>query len=779
MGDSIVGRHSDARKTTQVHQTALSAEWSELDKKAVKATDIDITNLTKSLQSSWADVSTLSKIVCLDTHSKAKPTLEKLAEHGPVKIDAATKMAFKSGELSIENLVTKVGNLGADLVSWFFGNKETKPAACCSKPDTSKTDEPKGSDKAVLKPAGSNQEEKSAAKSVGPKSEAKSSTEQHLDQEPDESQDSQGLAASTLKGIEPHHLRTIFDKIFSKESKATALALFPDALVNSDGILFGVIENNSHIQSIGSKLEKPTVSAFPKAEKKTAGPPELKIENGKAVFSSPDKSVQLHRNSDGTIATTVHNKENGALGELLANFDGTRVYKEGMREIYKFIGKDQFTAGEFISDGLAISQVRKDKKVLVASKDQVAEYLDNMTFVSDTTAKSLQEALTNYKKAHPEAAKTDDTMMIWYQNGGALIHPSLERVLEFKRTKDGMELNYDLGNGTSLRRSPKGKLYIIDADNSVKELSDEQKKKLIDGLGAKAEVVRRLLCSMETGSPIVLPDGQEITLEDNQSTIKSVKPNAPSTDGKARKPTEILMTGDGWTVNAPEISSSFVEKTGKLITESEGKPVSIDLKSEHFDMVTSDFIRKDGEVTFVRTNVRIDRDGGVDLPDGTRINPGNDVRFADGSTLSRDGKFVSNDGTTTSVTPLPHKTNLDAIVSQAISMASSLASRAQSGCFSPSDMALLEANMSVVQNFINLFSMAGNLPMAHSLYRSWSILKETHGQAQNERGQNEAAEKMRTDEIRAFLKKLALENSQNSSRLESNDNLREEIPNAA
>lgn len=549
----------------------------------------------------------------------------------------------------------------------------------------------------------------------------------------------------------------------AKFAQAAAGAVLPNALIKSDGIVFGVIENIA-ARALGTAPCNPSDStkapekAGATAHDKPASAPEIKIENGKAVFQNQDKTMRLERRPDGSIITTVRNPESGAVGEMLAATDGSRVYKEGGREVYKFLGKDKFTAGEFVADGLKLTQARDGKKVMETTKDQVTEYLEDMVFVSDKSAKTVAEALANYKKAHPSETKTDDTMMIWYQNGGALIHPSLERMLEFKRTEDGIELNYDLGDGTHLRRSPKGKLYIIDADNSVKELSDEQKKKLIEGLGAKAEVVRKLLASLETGKPIVLPDGQEISLEDNQTTIKSVKPNTPTKDGTPRKPTEVLMSSEGWTIESPDNNSSYDQKTGVLRTEAEGKPVSIDLNSEHFDMVTEDFVRKDGQVTFVRTNVKLGPDGAVDLPDGTRINAHNDVRFADGSTLSRDGKFVSSDAATNSVTPLPHKNSLDAFLSQALSMATSAAARVQSGSCSPSDMALIEANMSVVQNFINLFSMTGNLPMAHSLYRSWSILSETHGRAQKEINHVDAAEKTREEEVRAFLERLALEN---------------------
>ncbi|MDZ4834981.1 MAG: hypothetical protein SGJ27_14485 [Candidatus Melainabacteria bacterium] len=741
MSDLIVSRQSDAKKTNEPQSgTALLADWNELHKKAVKASDDDITKLTKSLNASWTDVSTLAKIACLNTQSESKSTLEQLSNLGPVKIDAATKMAYRTGAMSVEAIVTKVGSVGADLLSWFFGNGS----------------EAKGSDA------------KSEIASTG---------------KPEK--------ASLAK---PDIASAAGTKTDSTKGDATATGFLPDAIFKTDGIIFGTIENMTGLSlcGIGSKkpesqvaskpeepAEAPVKTAAAEAEAETAAAvtssdkpivtPEIKTEDGKILYSSPDKSIHLQRNPDGSILTSVENKLTGVVGELFADIKGSRVYKEGEREIYKFLGGNRFTAGEFISDGLSISQVRDGKKIMVASKDLVTEHSENMIFVSDSSAKTLQEALANYKKAHPAEKPSNDTMMLWFQNGGALIHPSLERVLEFKRTNDGMELNYDLGNGMMMRRSPKGKIYIIDADQSVKELSDEQKKQLIAGLGAKAEVVRKLIASMETGMPIVLPDGQKISLEDNQTTIKSVTPNSPTTDGTPRKPTEVLMKADGWKMTSPELTSSFVAKTGQLTTESEGKPVTINVKSEQLDMVTEDFVRKDGDVTFVGTNVKIAADGAVDLPDGTKINAGNDVRFADGSTLYRDGTLVSKDGVAVTLPSLPHKPNLDAFVSQAIAMATAAAARVQSGSCSPSDFALIEANMSVVQNFINMFSIAGNLSMANGLYRSWSILKETYGKAQSETSQQDAAEKTREEEIRSFLKKLALENSQSSPRFEKAD----------
>ncbi len=683
----ILDRQSDAKKTTSNPHSALLADWHELDKKAVKATDEDISNLTKSIKATWTDVSTLAKIAGLDTQTKSKSTLDALANNGPVKIDAATKMAYKSGELTVESIAQKVGNVGAELASWFFGGNETKCDATKLK-NTGKTAEP---------------------------------------------------------------------------------AVLPSALVAADGIVFGVIENltGQAATSAGpEKLDsrKPTETAPIATNGRTESKPEVEVENGKVEFSNSEKGVRVTRAEDGTIDAKVENKENGTIGEVIATITGSRIYKEGERQIYKFIDSTHFEAGNFRGEGNKITQTHDGKPVAIITQELVTEVSDNSVFFADNVANTLQEALENIKKSHPEQFKKENSMTIWYKNGGALIHPSLARMIEFKRTPEGVELHYALSDGSHLRYSPQGKLYIVGKDQTVKELSSEQTKKVLEGLGEKAEIVRTMLANLKAHKPIQLPDGQTISIEDNNQTIRSVTPGKTSTDGTVEQPTEVVMNTDGWKFSTQTHSASFVEKTGKLVTDDEeGKPVSIDLKSEKLDMVTEDFIRKNGEVTFVKTNVKIKENGAVDLPDKTQISADNEVRFSDGSTLSRDGTLISADGKVIySASNLPQKSNLDAFLSQALSMANSVASRVQSGTCSPSDIALIEANMSIVQNFINMFSIAGNLPMANSLIRSWAVLKESHNRATSETDLKSTADKIREDEIRAFLAKLALESGQAS-----------------
>jgi hypothetical protein len=698
----ILDRQSDAKKTTSNPHSALLADWHELDKKAVKATDEDISNLTKSIKASWTDVSTLAKIAGLDTQTQSKSTLDALANNGPVKIDAATKLAYKSGELTVESIAEKVGSVGAELASWFFGGNETK----CEAPKTTANSK--------------SYDVKSAGKSSNP-------------------------------------------------------AVLPSTHVAADGIVFGVIENltgqaTTTASSVKPESQKLTETLPTANNDRTENKPEVKVENGKVLFSNSEKGVQVTRAEDGTINAKVENKESGTIGEVISAVTGSRIYKEGERQIYKFIDSTHFEAANFRGEGKKITQTHDGKPVAIITPELVTEVSDNSVFFADNVANTLQEALDNIKKSHPEQFKKENSMTIWYKNGGALIHPSLDRMIEFKRTPEGVELHYALSDGSHLRYSPQGKLYIVGKDQTVKELSSEQTKKVLEGLGDKAEIVRTMLANLKAHKPIQLPDGQTISLEDNNQTIKSVTPGKTSTDGTVEKPTEVVMNTDGWKFSTQTHSASFVEKTGKLVTaDEEGKPVSIDLKSDKLDMVTEDFVRKDGEVTFVKTNVKIKENGAVDLPDKTQISAHNDVRFSDGSTLSRDGTLVSADGKVIYASSnLPQKSNLDAFISQALSMANSVASRVQSGSCSPSEIALIEANMSIVQNFINMFSIAGNLPMANSLIRSWAILKESHNRATSETDLKSTADKTREDEIRAFLDKLARESSNTAISADTN-----------
>jgi hypothetical protein len=377
-----------------------------------------------------------------------------------------------------------------------------------------------------------------------------------------------------------------------------------------------------------------------------------------------------------------------------------------------------------------------------------------MSLFHETTVTTLAEALNRLKERAIDLPK-DKPALIALKNGAALVHPELDKVLEFKYSKDGVEVHMDLGNGQELLRSPRGQMYIVNSnDNSVRELSNEQKERMIRTLGPKAQVIRHLLQALENGETLKFDDGHEVRIVDGANKVIATSPNKPNESGEPQTNTVAVLTDKGYTVEDPGRKVSFDQKTGELVTETDGKKTTIDLDSANFDMKTDDFVRKDGLVTF-NNGTKIADTGKVELPDGTKINEKNDVYFADGSVLYRDGTLVSKDGTITqTLASVPTKPNLDSIVSQALSMATAIAGRVHSGSFNQADLALIEANMSIIQNFINLFSLTGNLPMANSLKRSWSILKASHNDAQHESVAQEADKRLEEQEVRVFLNNL-------------------------
>lgn len=768
MFDSSVGSKSVLGRNQSKSEALVYEDWNELDKKAQKASDDDIKNLTRSLESSWTDVAALSKVACLNAQEKAKPTLDKLTELGPVKIDAALKVAYKVGEIGFNCVKNKVGQVGADLLSWFYDKKPAETA----KRQKSELREDKEA-KPDEQPGGRNSQtaadqpwQSEAAKTgkTEPVRQQEEGAESQQASAKQKSADASDLAGSILKDIAPESLRQIWNNIFSGDSKATALAILPVALVKPEAIIFGVIADLSTAdpaektdKQVNKEVTLLTVPPQNPATEKSADKPEVRVDGAQVSYEDPEKKVRINSKGDGNLAASISEGLADRAAEIFLGADGSRSVEREGRAVYRFVDIKSFLAGNYSSDDLKTLTQKKDgQTLLIASKEEVAEYFENMFFYADREAKNLAEAMENLRKRRPaDAAKPDQTILIWYKNGAGLIHPSLQRVLDFRRTPEGIELHYDLGNGQQLRRSPKGKVYLITENQEVRELSDEQKRQVVDGLGTKAEVIRHLLESMESGKPIDLAGGHQITIDAENQTIKHNVPREAGAPGENKKPTEVRMFVDGWAIDDPSRKVEFDNLTGRLDRESDNKPVSIDLNSDKLDMETPDFIRKDGVVTFKHSQIRIDENGAVALPDGTRVTPGNDVHFANGSILYRDGTLVSKDGTIISTAlNIPNKANLDAFVWHAISMASSIAGRVQSGSFSPSDIALIEANMSVVQNFINLFSILGNLPTANSLYRSWAILKDSHGKANHESDQERAAENTREREVRSFLKNL-------------------------
>lgn len=473
-----------------------------------------------------------------------------------------------------------------------------------------------------------------------------------------------------------------------------------------------------------------------------------------APNTTPVESVKIDTISDGKRIATIGDKPGEPTAQVIANPDGSRDYIKDGKSMYRLHGANGgFTAGEFSSDGKRITQTRDGETLFTSDRNTTAQFFKSMNLITDATAQTVEEALENLKKGGTQLPK-DKLSFIRLKTGVAVVHPDLDRDVEFKYSPDGIELHMDLGNGQSLLRSPKGKLYVVSADSSVKELTPTQKLELIRAMGPQAKLVRHILHSMESGEPIEFQDGQKISIKDGANELTAIAPNKPNESGEPQSNTVAVLSENGYTVDDPTRKVSFDDKTGELIVDTDGKKTTIDLDSPKFDMVTDDFVRKDGLVTF-DDKTKIADDGNVELPDGTKINARNDIFFTDGSVLYRDGTLVSKDGTIVSTgMNLPQKTNLDSFVSQAISMATAAAGRVASGSFNPADLAVIEANMSVVQNFINLFSVAGNMQMANSLYRSWTILKASHERAQHEASSKNRDHAEMERDVREFLIKL-------------------------
>lgn len=554
-------------------------------------------------------------------------------------------------------------------------------------------------------------------------------------------------------------LTKITAEIKNNPSKSADIEHVPNAVINSNEIIFG--PKAPHATPTESKTfggEARLLKLTPDPFLKKIPPefqPQLKTENGKLVYTDPLKAVRIEGEGDKRLTAIIGDSTNGGATQLFANPDGSRtVLKDGLA-LYHLNGSNTgFQAGEFSSDGRTLTQKRDGQTLLIAGKTDAIQYYETMTLYHEMTADSVADAVAKLKERGINLPK-DKAALIYLKNGAALVHPELDKVLEFRYSKDGVEVHMDLGEGQELLRSPKGKMYIVNSnDNSVKEISEEQKADLVKRLGPKAQVFRHLLQALENGDTMKFDDGHEVRIKDGANEVIATAPNKPDADGKPQTDTVAVLTDKGYTVDDPSRKVSFDQNTGELVTETDGKKTTVDLDSEHFDMQTDDFVRKDGVVTF-DNGTRIADSGDVELPDGTKINAKNDVYFADGSVLYRDGTLVSKDGTVTRTSlNVPQKQNLDAIVSQALSMATAIAGRVHSGSFNPADLALIEANMSVIQNFINLFSLMGNLPVANSLQRSWSILKASHNDAQHESDAQESDKLRRQQEVRAFLSNL-------------------------
>ncbi len=724
MFDQAVNSQFELKKNESTSKDLLAeVDWNDLSSKAEKASEKDVKMLGDNLRSNWTEIGSVAKVACQQMAATTKLGDHHHDSKGEAKAEGPIRLGNQLvGELSLTSVIKKVEQVGTDVWSWLAG-------------DNSK----------VARNGKDNQGGKDLLPRANPLEKSEGQTDE-LEQEP--------LVLSAFKDTTPDKLRQIWTTVFGDSNMETALALFPSALVKQESILFQDGKKEKSEKSKEQSSEKDNALTAPTGKDGIYGA-ELKVYGQKVEYIDKTKKVKVTTDGGGQVKAEVKN-DNGQTCNIIGNTDGGRAVEIDGKKILS-VGRDgAFKAGDLVSDGKQLRKIKDGLVLMQCSGDAISEFFKNLTVRADLGSSSPEQALARLRAEQPDF-KPDNAYLIQYLGGYALFHPSLGSFINFHKNEAGeLELKYELGDGKHLLRSPSGDLYIVDEkDNSTKKLTAEQKKELMESLGVKAEIIKKLIEAIGTGAPVTLPDGRQILVDG--CSCQLVEPLKPG-----EEPLKVKITEDGYEIIQGDRRIKF-DKNAKLRTESTPEGDTTLKVAPGFDMQTKDFVRKNG--TFVLNdfpNTSISDNGEVKLPDGSTIAPNNDVFLANGASIRGGQLFDANGNRIDSATPAPQKVTLDSMVSQFIGLVASLAARGSAA--SPSDIALLEASMSVVQNFVTFFNATGNSQVANSLQGSMAILKASHGKAQHDLRQTEEDDAQLEQSVRVFLANLEAKSTNQSEK---------------
>ena len=279
--DSSVDSKSDALKSGS--QTAnLTSNWEELEKKATKASDSEINQLTKTLAKNWTNATTLSNLVTLPLQAGS----------------ALTKLTQSSSDAA--KPTTKLSGTGTNLLDWF--SNESKPAS----------------------------EEKTEAKAATPES--------NLSKTQSVATASESRESGNLSDYVPQAVISATEFIFgalegARETAANASIATANADSKSADTATKPIDAKSAtphttpsktvVESRPPRISRPESDPF----LQTVPPefqPQLKVENGKLVYTDPLKAVRIEGSGDRRLTAIIADASRGNQTQLFANPDGDK-----------------------------------------------------------------------------------------------------------------------------------------------------------------------------------------------------------------------------------------------------------------------------------------------------------------------------------------------------------------------------------------------------------------------------------------------------------------------
>lgn len=419
----------------------------------------------------------------------------------------------------------------------------------------------------------------------------------------------------------------------------------------------------------------------------------LRIFNGELVAFNKEGEAYLHRRPG--------QKTQAALGN----------------DTYLLPGADKHEITD--AAGSVIGKIEADQVLSGRMKVQTAQYLDEVDF-----ARAMERWRRDGNKLQP--GKT--TLYVRFKSGFALVEPGKDQytVVMFKENNK-FEVHRKLADDVTIVKDADNR-YFLNSKNARLELSPEQLEEVLKGLPEEQQKnLRRTMENLQRGV-IDAPDGQVVLNKDGGARFTvlgtmhllgvGIVPLLNfNIDKQSDELTENRIDGSKTKTYLDLVNRRYaLEETtaeGRVAETKVDLADGLNAKGKDWSLENKIFTTAD--------KIRVDEDGNVTTPGGSKVRITGEINFSNGTTMTSDGT-IKESGKQAGALNAPSDKSVDALVRNGLSLAKSLSG---GGPATLAQIALLQANLSIVSNLVGLFSDLGQLGEATKLFKVWAMMNES------------------------------------------------------
>lgn len=434
----------------------------------------------------------------------------------------------------------------------------------------------------------------------------------------------------------------------------------------------------------------------------STGQVRLQGANG-AIDIGNGKLVALDKDGNAYLGTSPEGKTRAALGN-------GRFVLPGM-------------AGVAITDALGkvIGKIEADQIVTNHASLQEAHYPEEANF---------KNAMERWRKDGNKLEPGKTSLLMHFKSGFAIVEPENNQytVVLFKEDKK-FEIHQKLADGVTVVKDADNRFFLTTKKNRL-ELSRAQVDVVLKDLPeGQSKNLLKIMSNLEKGV-LDVTDGKLVLKKDGEAeftqaiagvaglAVPSVK---VTINASANELVEKRADGTQTTTQFDRASNTYSHKE----TNAKGEVTETKFELKHGPQ--ADGVRVTGRNWFLENGLftnsdgfKIDRDGTVRTPGGSEVHINGDIRYSNGMIL--EGGVLKEPSKLESAQTAPTEKHVEALVRTGLSLAKSLAS---GGPATFAQIALLQANLSIVSNLVGLFSEMGQLQEATKLFKVWATMNES------------------------------------------------------